>query len=100
MAILEKGKTNLQKRLGVRRGALGEVLTAIERKEGVSQEILDEYKRKCDLATNKNSDRSKRMRLAAMNNQDDQGEGEAEEAEQTRQMEAGWHLSALQEVNA
>ena len=100
MAILEKGKTNLQKRLGVRRGALGEVLTAIERKEGVGQEILDEYKRKCDLATNKNSDRSKRMRLAATNNQDDQGEGGAEEAEQTRRMEAGWHLSALQEVNA
>ena len=101
LAILEKGRTNIAARSEVRRGALGEVLTAIEKKEGVGEENLNKYKRKCDEDAKKDANRSKRLRLAGANKeQDNQDQVAVDEAEQTTQMEESWHLPATQEVNA
>ena len=100
LAILEKGRTNIEARRDVRRGALGEVLTVIEKKEGVGEENLNKYKRKCNQDAKKDANRSKRLRLAGNKEQDNQDQVEKDEAEQTTQMEAAWHLPAMQEVNA
>ena len=57
-------------------------MTAIKKKEGVGEENLNEYKRKCNQEANKNTDRSKRIRLANAMQQDKQDGIEAEEEEQ------------------
>ena len=101
LAILEKGRTNIEARHNVQCGVLGEVLKAIKRKEGVVKENLNKYKRKCYQEANKDANRSKRLRLAGANKeQDNQDQVEEDEAEQTPQMKAELNLPATQEVNA
>ena len=64
MGILEKGRANLAKQatMVVRQHALGPVLDAIPTKEGVDEEVLENYKRKLVAETNMNLHRSKAHR--------------------------------------
>ena len=58
------------------------MLSAISTQVGVPEGAVEEYKRKCYQEANKNTDRSKRIRLANAMQQDEQDGIEAEEEEQ------------------